>query len=287
MRLNTNVNSLNIFRNQKKNEIDNANSLRKISSGKKILSAKDNPNKIVQSDELKIKIKSLQMAEKNLQDTNSMLQATEGSLSEISNLLLRMKELTIKGASDVNNESDKEIIQTEIDYIKDSIDEIIKGSSFNGRSLIGDIKVSDNNYPNNIKTTSGALSDETITIPKYNLKSQNIVDSKGNSIRDISIKTLEDSNRAIKTVDDGIALVGNVRSIYGSIQKRVENGAEYLNSVNITSEKALSALEDSDIALEIFEYSKSDILINASMALMSQSNKLPKEILSILERIIK
>lgn len=287
MRLNTNLNSLNIFRNQKKNEIDNANVLRKISSGKKILSAKDNPNKIGQSDELKIKIKSLQMAEKNLQDTNSMLQATEGSLSEISNLLLRMKELTIKGASDINNKSDKEIIQTEIDYIKDSIDEIIKGSSFNGRSLIGDIKVSDNNYPNNIKTTSGALSDETITIPKYNLKSQNIVDSKGNSIRDISIKTLEDSNRAIKTVDDGIALVGNVRSIYGSIQKRVENGAEYLNSVNITSEKALSALEDSDIALEIFEYSKSDILINASMALMYQSNKLPKEMLSILERIRK
>lgn len=287
MRLNTNLNSLNIFRNQKKNEIDNANVLRKISSGKKILSAKDNPNKIGQSDELKIKIKSLQMAEKNLQDTNSMLQATEGSLSEISNLLLRMKELTIKGASDINNESDKEIIQTEIDYIKDSIDEIIKGSAFNGRSLIGDNKVSDNNYPNNIKTTSGALSDETITIPKYNLKSQNIIDSKGNSIRDISVKTLEDSNRAIKTVDDGIALVGNVRSIYGSIQKRVENGAEYLNSVNITSEKALSALEDSDIALEIFEYSKSDILINASMALMSQSNKLPKEILSILERIRK
>lgn len=287
MRLNTNLNSLNIFRNQKKNEIDNANALRKISSGKKILSAKDNPNKIGQSDELKIKIKSLQMAEKNLQDTNSMLQATDGSLSEISNLLLRMKELTVKGASDINNESDKEIIQAEIDYIKDSIDEIIKGSSFNGRSLIGDIKVSDNNYPNNIKTTSGALSDETIAIPKYNLKSQNIVDSKGNSIRDISIKTLEDSNRAIKTVDDGIALVGNVRSIYGSIQKRVENGAEYLNSVNITSEKALSALEDSDIALEIFEYSKSDILINASMALMSQSNKLPKEILSILERIRK
>ncbi|WP_288477144.1 flagellin [uncultured Clostridium sp.] len=287
MRLNTNLNSLNIFRNQKKNEIDNANALRKISSGKKILSAKDNPNKIGQSDELKIKIKSLQMAEKNLQDTNSMLQATEGSLSEISTLLLRMKELTVKGASDTNNESDKEIIQTEIDYIKDSIDEIIKGSTFNGRSLIGDIKVSDNNYPNNIKTTSGALSDETITIPKYNLKSQNIVDSKGNSIRDISIKTLEDSNRAIKTVNDGIALIGNVRSIYGSIQKRVENGAEYLNSVNITSEKALSALEDSDIALEIFEYSKSDILINASMALMSQSNKLPKEILSILERIRK
>lgn len=287
MRLNTNLNSLNIFRNQKKNEIDNANVLRKISSGKKILSAKDNPNKIGQSDELKIKIKSLQMAEKNLQDTNSMLQATEGSLSEISNLLLRMKELTIKGASDINNESDKEIIQTEIDYIKDSIDEIIKGSAFNGRSLIGDNKVSDNNYPNNIKTTSGALSDETITIPKYNLKSQNIIDSKGNSIRDISVKTLEDSNRAIKTVDDGIALVGNVRSIYGSIQKRVENGAEYLNSVNITSEKALSALEDSDIALEIFEYSKSDILINASMALMYQSNKLPKEMLSILERIRK
>lgn len=287
MRLNTNLNSLNIFRNQKKNEIDNANALRKISSGKKILSAKDNPNKIGQSDELKIKIKSLQMAEKNLQDTNSMLQATEGSLSEISNLLLRMKELTVKGSSDSNNESDKEIIQTEIDYIKDSIDAIIKGSAFNGRSLIGDNKVSDNNYPNNIKTTSGALSDETITIPKYNLKSQNIIDSEGNSIRDISIKTLEDSNRAIKTVDDGIALVGNVRSIYGSIQKRVENGAEYLNSVNITSEKALSALEDSDIALEIFEYSKSDILINASMALMSQSNKLPKEILSILERIRK
>lgn len=287
MRLNTNLNSLNIFRNQKKNEIDNANALRKISSGKKILSAKDNPNKIGQSDELKIKIKSLQMAEKNLQDTNSMLQATEGSLSEISTLLLRMKELTVKGASDTNNESDKEIIQTEIDYIKDSIDEIIKGSTFNGRSLIGDIKVSDNNYPNNIKTTSGALSDETITIPKYNLKSQNIIDSEGNSIRDISIKTLEDSNRAIKTVEDGITLVGNIRSIYGSIQKRVENGAEYLNSVNITSEKALSALEDSDIALEIFEYSKSDILINASMALMSQSNKLPKEILSILERIRK
>ncbi|MGL4847513.1 MAG: flagellin [Clostridium sp.] len=285
MRLSTNLNSLNIYRNTKINEPKNAEALKRLSSGKKLLYAKDNPNKIGQTSELRMKIKSLEVAEKNLQDTNSMLQATDGALGEINNLLERMKELTVKGVSDSNNEADKEIIQQEIQSIKEGIGEIVEGSKFNGKSLIGDKGVLDNESPQYIKAMAGATSDDIIEIPKYNLSLDKIIDKNGVSLEEIDITDKENRDKYITTVDTAIDFVSNLRGTYGAIQSRCEGSSEYITGVNLTNEKALSSLEDSDIAIEMVEYTKTDLLRNASMNLMAQSNKLPKEILSILERI--
>lgn len=285
MRLSTNLNSLNIFRNTQKNGPKGADALNRLTSGKKLLTSKDNPNKIGQTGELKIRIKSLQMAEKNLQDTTSMLQATDGALNEINNLLVRMKELTVKGVNDTNTKEDKEMLQQEIESIKEGINELVMGSKFNGKSLIGDEKVSDNNYPNIIKSVSGASKDEVIEIPRFDLSLDKIVDKNGISLKEVDVTDEKNRDKYISTVEDAISFVSNTRSVFGSIQNRVESGAEYLSKVSLTNENALSSLEDSDAALEMVEYTRIDILNNVSMALMKQSNNLPKEILSILERV--
>lgn len=285
MRLSTNLNSLNIFRNTQKNSPKGVDALNRLTSGKKLLTSKDNPNKIGQTGELKIRIKSLQMAEKNLQDTTSMLQATDGALNEISNLLVRMKELTVKGVNDTNTKEDKEMLQQEIESIKEGINELVMGSKFNGKSLIGDERVDDNKYPNFIKSVSGAAKGEVIEIPRFNLSLEKIVDKNGISLKEVDITDEKNRDKYISTVEDAISFVSNTRSIYGAIQNRVESGTEYLNQVNLVNEKSLSSLEDSDTALEMVEYTRIDILNNVSMALMKQSNDLPKEILSILERV--
>ncbi|MCR6513566.1 MAG: flagellin [Clostridium sp.] len=285
MRLNINVNSLNIYRSYSKNLIDNKSALERISSGKKLNSAKDNPNKLGQSETMRIKLRSLQMAERNVQDTNSMLQSVDGSLDSINNSLVRMKELVVKAASDTNSLEDKKIIQEEIDSIKDGIDELVGKSEFNGVNLLKDDGVKNNYTPKYMETMIGADSGETVFIPKYNASTDKLTDKDGNKLRDLSVLNDKDAQKAISTVDDVIEQVTSMRSKYGAIASRLETTGNGLGELEGMTTKAQSQLSDADIASEIAELSRTQILNNSSLALMVQSNNLPKDALRVLERM--
>ena len=127
MRLNQNMQSLNVYRNYKKNLSTQSVALERVSTGKKINSAKDNPNKLGVSEGLRLQIRSLQMAERNIQDGVSMMQTVDGALSNVSESLIRMKELTVQ-AGGVNSESDLAVIQNEMEQIKQGIDYTVNNS---------------------------------------------------------------------------------------------------------------------------------------------------------------
>ncbi|MGL4874554.1 MAG: flagellin [Clostridium sp.] len=285
MRLATNLNSLNIYRNQKNNLKTNSTSLNKISSGKRVISAKDDPNKIGQSTVMEIKIRSLEVANKNLQDSSSMIQSVDGSIGAISDMLIRMKELTVKGLNETNSPEDVETIQKEIDSLKDGIDSIVNGSSFNGRNLIGDKEIEDTSSSKRMTIMSGAESGEKIEMKIYNFSTEALKDSKGMAIRDIDISNNEKKGEFLNTIDECLSFVNGARGEYGAIQIRLENSAECLSDTINLNERAVSKIVDADIAEEMVEFSRTSMLSDASMNLMAQSNKLPKEILSILERI--
>ena len=114
MRLNNNMSSLSIYNGYKKNLINNKSAIERLSTGIKINSAKDNPNKIGQSEQMRIQIKSLQAVQRNLQDGVSMLQTADGALQEVNNTLARIKELSVSAANGSKSESEKEIIQNGI-----------------------------------------------------------------------------------------------------------------------------------------------------------------------------
>lgn len=284
MRLNQNMQSLNVYRNYKKSLTLNASALNKITTGSKINSAKDNPNKLGVSEGLRLQIRSLQMAERNIQDGVSMVQTVDGGLNSMSEALLRMKELTIQ-ASGSTSEDDRKVIQLEIDQLKENIDYTSNNSEFNGVKLLNSDRVTNNNYPKYLKHTVGANTKEDIDIPVYNLTTDMLTDKEGNSINSLDVVNSENIDKNIQIIDSAMVTVNSARSRYGAIQNRMETSATNLTGTSSNLEKAESRIRDTDIALEMAEYARTSILQETSIALMQQTNNFPKDILRVLENM--
>lgn len=284
MRLNQNMQSLNVYRNYKKNLGTQSVSLDRISTGTKINSAKDNPNKLGVSEGLRLQIRGLQMAERNIQDGVSMMQSTDGSLSNVSESLLRIKELTIQ-ASGINNKEDLAVIQVEINQLKEDVDFTVNNSDFNGVKLLNSDRVTTNYYPKYLKHVVGANAQEEIEIPIFNITTDILSDNKGNTLKNLDVTKSDKLNENLNVIESSISTVNSVRSRYGAIQNRMETSSENLSGSSYNLQSAESRIRDTDIALEMAEYSRTSILHETSIALMQQTNKFPQEILRVLENM--
>ncbi|CUN86095.1 flagellin [Clostridium paraputrificum] len=285
MRLNHNMSSLSIYNGYKKNLINNKSAIERLSTGIKINSAKDNPNKIGQSEQMRIQIKSLQAVQRNLQDGTSMLQTADGALQEVNNTLARIKELSVSAANGSKSESEKEIIQNEIEEMKKNIDDLANNTEFNGVKLLCDERVPNNKYPMYKNIVVGVMQGEQGRIPSFNIRTEILKDEKGNTLKDIDVRTAEGVSSALEVVDESIKTVSSIRSRYGAMSNRLETTAENISSNEQVFERADSNLRDSDIALEMAELARTQILNDTSLALISQSNNLPQDALRILERV--
>ncbi len=274
MRLGHNMFTLSIYQSYKNELMQNAKASDRIGSGSRINRAKDNPDKLGTNETLKIQVMTNDAASKNVQDANSMIQAFDGTLQEVNNSLNRMKELTVKaGAGDLSPD-DKAIIQNEMESLKADINDLINNSSFNGVKLTDSTVTGFNS--SGIKTTIGNAKGENLDIPVFNLSLQNL----GIDTLDIS-----DANKSNDSIDAASEMVAKVRSKYGAIQNGLEETADYLSNKDITLQKVQSNVGDADIAEEELNYSKSQIMIQSSIALMAQSNNFPKEALNILANV--
>lgn len=285
MRLNQNIPSLNIYKNYKRNLKLQSASLEKISTGNKINKAKDDPNKLGMSEGLRMQIRGIQSAEKNLQDGSSMMQSVEGSLSSITEMLLRMKELVIQGSNGTNSDADLQTIQAEIVQIKENIDFTANTSDFNGVNLLHNENVDNNNYPGYKTHMVGANSGEELQVPLFNISINILKDKDGNNVKSIDVTDRDKVNKNISAVDSAISIVNDVRSKYGAIQSRMETSYENLISTSSTLQKSESKVRDADIALEMVEYSRTSVLHNSALSILNQSNNFPQDVLRILERI--
>ncbi|MDU5445022.1 MAG: flagellin [Clostridium sp.] len=279
------MSSLSIYNGYKKNLINNKSAIERLSTGIKINYAKDNPNKIGQSEQMRIQIKSLQAVQRNLQDGTSMLQTADGALQEANNTLARIKELSVSAANGSKSESEKEIIQNEIEEMKKNIDDLANNTEFNGVKLLCDDRVPNNKYPMYKNIVVGAMQGEQGRIPSFNIRAEILKDEKGNTLKDIDVRTPEGVSSALEVVDESIKTVSSIRSRYGAMSNRLETTAENISSNEQVFERADSNLRDSDIALEMAELARTQILNDTSLALISQSNNLPQDALRILERV--
>ncbi|PRR79439.1 flagellin [Clostridium vincentii] len=285
MRLSHNMNSLRLNLGYQKTLKDNVSAIGRISSGVKINSAKDNPNKIAQSESMRIQIRSLQSAQKNLQDGQSMLQTADGALQEANNVLARMKELAISAGDGSKTEADRSAIQAEMTTMKDTLNSLAKDTEFNGVKLIGDENVSSNEYPSYKDTVVGAMVGEKVRIPAYNISASFLHNDEGNALSDIDLTDPDKVDQAIGVIDASITSITSIRSKYGAISNRFESSAESLEQNTLIVEKADSSLRDTDIAVEMAEFARTQILTQTSIALIAQSNNFPQDALKVLERI--
>lgn len=285
MRLNHNLASLNIYRSYSRVLEQQSVALGKISSGYKVNSAGEDPNALAQSERMRMQIRGLQMASRNSQDGVSMLQTVDGGLDNMTNLLQRVKELVVQSGSGAMADDDRKVLQDEIDQMIDSMDGISKGTEFNG------VKLLNSEDGKSLSMSVGANVGEKVEIPVYKLTSDNLKDEKtGFFLSDIKSegnKPVKDGDvgTALDILDSAINTLISARSKYGALENRFEDGLNNINDISDRIEGADSSIRDTDMAEQAMEYARCSILVESGNAMMVQSNKLPQDILRVLENV--
>lgn len=276
MRLNTNIASLNIYKEQQRVLQRQSSALERITSGYKVNKAKDNPDVLAQSEKLRMQIRGVQMAGRNAQDGVSMLQTADGALGSISDMLIRIRELTVQAGNGTNSSEEKDVIKTEIDQLLKGIDDTANFTDFNGVKLIANDKVVNNSNPYMLNMPVGANIDEKVEIPSFDLRSSKLLPS-------INLSTNDDINSAITSIDSAISTVNSANSKYGALENRFDSEVYYLSEIGDKMQGAESSLRDVNVAEEMIGYAKDNILVDAGNALMAQTNRFPQDVLRILE----
>ena len=279
MRLNHNMYSLGIFKTYSRNVDNYSKAMNNVSTGYKINSAKDNPNKIAQAETLRMTVIGRNAASSNIQDTSSMLQTFDGALQEMNNNVSRLKQLTVQAATETINDEDRAVIQKEIEGIKSSLNELANNTEFNGVKLSDNLVTDNANTTRFMKTTIGTLSGEIIDIPRFNVSTAAL------KIDDIDVTSIAGAQASLEKVDDAVVCLTDIRSRYGAIQSRLDDTSDSMSEISDVLTSAQSSLADADIAKEVIEITKNKILIDSGIGLMAQSNKLPQDALNILANV--
>ncbi|MCR3757818.1 flagellin [Clostridium felsineum] len=281
MRINHNIAALSLFYEQKNVETEQSGALERISSGLKINSAKDGPSALEKSEKMRMQIRGMQMAARNVQDGVSMFQTAEGGMNNVSEMLERMRDLVLESGDSSKTDSDKKNIQLEIDQIKKGIDDITKNTNFNGKPLIASDEESEITIGNNVG--------DKVKFSFYDLSSASLgqKDASGkvtNSINDLNLET-NSLNQNLDTIDTALSTVLDARSQYGAIENRFNDTYNDLNTSVEGVQQAESDIRDSDVAEEMITYTKTGVLMQAGDAMLAQANQFPRDILNILSNV--
>ena len=277
MRLSRNMASVRILNSYTKNLAAQSKSYSSISSGLKVQTYRDNPNAKAKSDKLKLEIRGLQMATRNIQDSVSLIQTMDGGMQSISESLQRARELMVQ-AGGATTEEDKATIQKEIDQNLEHITFTANNTEMNGVKLLAD----KNNPGDTVDLLIGATSGNVIKIPTYNFTSSGLGLVNTDGSNKISVDNINDG---LNRLDDAINQLNSGRGKYGALSNRMESTVDYTSEIAGKVEGAEATVTGTDVAFEMIEYSKSSILVESGMAMMAQTNQFPKDILQILSNV--
>jgi len=277
--VNTNILSLNAQRNVKNTQNSLGTSVERLSSGLRINSAKDDAAGMAISMKLTAHVRSLNQAVRNAQDGISVVQTAEGGMNEIHNILTRMRELSQQASTGILATSDRSALNQEFQDLKSEITRIADTSEFNGLKLLNgslstngvSLQVGINNTANDRITVSGGSFND-IDASALGLSSTvSSIDSAANAQ---SMLALVDS--AIGTVSTRRGNLGGVQNRLGSTIANLEIAAENLSAAN-------SRIKDADFAIETANLTRSQIILQAGVAVLSQANTIPQYALQLLQ----
>ncbi len=275
LRINTNVASLNAQRNLGSTRINMNKSLEKLSSGQRINRAGDDAAGLAISENLKAQIKGLGQAERNAEDGVSLVQIAEGALGEVSNILIRLRELSVQAASDTIGGTERKFLNVEFEQLTSEIDRIANSTEFNrvpllnGTGAVFDIQIGTRNDPISDRLTFDASSaDVNVAALGLNLASVSDKISAQNSLT---------------SIDQAIISVSGIRADFGALQNRLQST---VNNIQVSIENLSSAnsrVRDTDVAAETAELTKQNILMQAGTSVLSQANSSTNSALSLIQ----
>ncbi|AFS71373.1 flagellin [Exiguobacterium antarcticum] len=296
MRISNNVQALKAYRNLSANQMNVKTTMDKLSSGQKINRGADDAAGLAISEKMRNRLKALDKAEQNVLDGISMVQTVEGGLSETHNLLQRMRELAVQAGNGTLATEDRTAIQEEINQLTNEVSRIAETTQFNGKKLLtGDFSTEDNAVF--IQTNAGASEGITLTIDdmralnigisttiKPNADARALDYPSVNTTPEyaLSVMTSSDADQAISRYTQAIDTISQQRAKLGAIQNRFEATSSVLSvsKENLTASE--SRIRDTDMAREMMEYAKYNILNQSGMAMIAQANALPQGVLQLL-----
>lgn len=271
MRINTNVSALNTHRQMTNNTNAATKSMEKLSSGLRINRAGDDAAGLSISEKMRSQIAGLDQASKNAQDGISYIQTAEGALTEVSSMLTRMKELTVQMANGTYNADDKANINLELGALSDEINNIFDNTKFNGIEIFDDAAADVN-----IVITHDAATDTELAIEAATLTKTRELDTKINRAQP------DQTQITAADVDAAISEINTQRAVYGSQQNRLEHTINNLGATSENLSAAESRIRDTDMAKEMMEFTKNNILSQAAQSMLAQANQQPQNVLSLL-----
>ncbi|HBH62367.1 MAG TPA: flagellin FliC [Nitrospiraceae bacterium] len=277
--VNTNLLSLNAQRNVKNTQNQLGTSVERLSSGLRINSAKDDAAGMAISMKLTAHVRSLNQAVRNAQDGISVVQTAEGGMNEIHNILTRMRELSQQASTGILATSDRSALNQEFQDLKSEITRIADTTEFNGLKLLNgslstngvSLQVGINNTANDRITVSGGSFNDIDASALGLSATVSSIDSAANAQ---SMLSLVDT--AIGTVSTRRGNLGGVQNRLGSTIANLEIAAENLSAAN-------SRIKDADFAIETANLTRSQIILQAGVAVLSQANTIPQYALQLLQ----
>lgn len=265
--VNTNTSSINSQRNLNKSTKALDGSYKKLASGLRINSAKDDAAGLQIADRMTSQINGLVQGNRNANDGISMCQTTEGALEEVTNMLQRIRTLSIQSANGTNSTAERAAIEDEVTALKEEIVRIGHDTTFGlAKNVLGDTISAEVT-----KFQVGSNTNQTISLQMKSLTKSLVVSANG-SVSEISVATASQAQNAIAAVDEMIKNVDSYRSTLGAVQNRLESTISNQENVIENVSDARSRIRDVDYASETAQMTQQSILQQASTTILSQAN---------------
>ncbi len=272
LRINTNLASINAQRQLSVQEKRNTHSMKALASGSRITSAADDAAGLAISENLRAETRGNRVAKRNAEDAISFIQVGEGSLNEINNILVRLRELGTQSSSDTVGDNEREFINQEATQLLAEVDRIAGSTRFGDKHILNgsvdelEFQVgtdgSENSiirYSANVDATSGAL-----------------------NVDGLDFTDKSSSRDSLEVIDEAINDVGRMRSNFGALQNRLDSTISNLDTSHESLSAANSRIRDADIAAESAELMSSQILQQASVSMLAQANQSKAAALSLI-----
>ena len=274
LRIATNVTALNAQRAMGVTRANLDKTLERLASGSRINHAGDDAAGLAISENLRAQIRGMRQAKRNGQDGISLIQVSEGGLNEISNMMVRLRELSIQAASDTIGDTERQFADREFQSLKQEMDRIANVTAFNGTPLLNgksgifEIQVGTHNNPILDRVIyNGERSDASLDALKMGGE---------------SVATKQGAQLSLSVIDDGLIRVNSIRADLGAMQNRLQST---INNLAISDENlsaANSRIRDTDIAEEVSEMTKNNILMQAGISVLGQANQTNSSALKLL-----
>jgi len=269
LRIQNNVEAFNAHRQLTQTSDKAAKAMERLSSGYRVNRAADDAAGLAISEKMRSQIGGVAQAQRNAQDGVSLVQTAEGALGEVHSMLQRIRDLKVQSSNGTLNSDDQGAIDKEVTALGDEISDIVSKTKFNGITVLGGASGS------NVTFQVGANTGETITASTADL------DASGTSVNKITAATAA-SGFSIDDVDGAIKEISSRRADLGAVQNRLEHRLNNLGAYQENLTASESRIRDVDMASEMVEFSKDQILQQAGTSMLAQANQSSQGVLSLL-----